>query len=142
MCFGEDSGRDPLGALGFGFFLVVAGYIFITQGNLLWAFIDWIELMSDASDLVRPPTALLYGAYTLFGLLGLANLVTVAIRYFLDRNRRRMAGDLFGGVALLTFAYAINMYSSGSLSFTGIFGLTAVVVGLMVILYFLTRKMW
>ena len=142
LCFGEETGRDPLDALSFGFFLVIVGIIFYTQGNLFWDFIGWVESMGDAGDLIRPPTVLLNGAYTFFGLLGLSNFLSVAIRYVVDRNRRRIMGDLFSGIALVSFAYAINMYSEGRLSFTGIFGVEAIVVGLLVIIYFLTRKMF
>ena len=142
LCFGGDSGRDPLGALGFGFFLVIVGIIIYAQGNLFWDFIGWVESMDNLGGLVRPPTVLLNGAYTFFGLLALSNFVTVAIRFLVDRNRRRIIGDLFAGIALSSFALFINMYSEGGLSFSGVFGGEAIVVGVLVIIYFLTKKIW
>jgi len=140
LCFGEE--RDPLDALGFGFFLVIAGIIFYTYGNPLWDFISWVESMGDAGSLIKPPIRLLDVAYMFFGLSGLANLVTVALRFTVDRNPRRIMSDLLSGIGLGVFAYLISLYAADTLSFSRVIGSQAIVVGLLIIVYFLTKSMW
>lgn len=140
FCFGEE--RDPLDALGFGFFLVIAGIIFYTYGNPLWDFISWVESMGDAGYLIKPPIRLLDAAYSFFGLSGLANIVTVVLRFTVDKNPRRIMSDLLTGIGLGTFAYLISLYSVDTLSFSGFIGSQAIVVGLLIIVYYISRNMW
>ena len=140
LCFGEE--RDPLDALGFGFFLVIAGIIFYTYGNPLWDFVSWVESMGDAGSLIKPPARLLDVAYTFFGLTGLANIVTVAFRFTVDRNPRRIMSDLLTGAGLIAFAYLISMYAADTLSFSGVIGSQAIIVGLLIIVYYVSRNTW
>jgi len=140
LCFGEE--RDPLDALGFGFFLVIAGIIFTTYGNPLWEFISWAESMGDAGSLIKPPARLLDIAYMLFGLSGLSNIVTVALRFTVDRNPRRIMSDLLSGIGLGAFAYLISLYSADSISFSGVIGSQAILVGVLIIVYYVSRNIW
>ena len=140
LCFGEE--RDPLDVLGFGFFLVIVGIILYTYGNPLWDFISWAESMGNAGSLLKPPIRLLDVAYMLFGLSGLSNIATVALRFTVDRNPRRIMSDLLSGIGLGAFAYLVSMYAADTISFSGVIGSQAIVVGLLIIVYYVSRNMW
>ncbi|GAF90664.1 unnamed protein product, partial [marine sediment metagenome] len=54
LCFGRESGRDPLDLLEFGLFLLVVGAVFLSKPDILTELIDWARLMADMGTPIRP----------------------------------------------------------------------------------------
>jgi len=139
LCFGEPN-RDPLGLIEFGLFLLVVGVTFQMNPTLAGDFISWVELMADGEILVRPPQELLRSGTIFFGLISLSNFFTASVRLLLDKNTRRIMSDVFSGVAILALTYLIKLYTDYAITGTMILALEAIVIGGLIIVYFLLRN--
>jgi len=139
LCFGEPNG-DPLGLIEFGLFLLVVGVTFQMNPTLAGDFISWVELMADGEILVRPPQELLRSGTIFFGLISLSNFFTASVRLLLDKNTRRIMSDVFSGVAILALTYLIKLYTDYAITGTMILALEAIVIGGLIIVYFLLRN--
>jgi len=132
--------RDYLGLVSFGIFLLVVGMVFVASPNIVSDFSLWIEQMTTAQDLIRPPEGLILGAITFFGLMGASDFFKAAIRLRIARSRRRVLTDMLSGIALVLFAYLIFLYGSHVLRWQMVLAIEAVAVGLLVILYSVIRS--
>ena len=139
-CFGIDQRRDPLGILDLGIFLLAVGVVFQLNPDLFSSLISWIEMMADLEILVMPPSALTNSAVIFFGFIGVANFGTAAIRIAIDKNMGRILQDALSGVGLLAFAYLINLFAQGSISWRMVLAGEAIVVGVLIIAYALFRS--
>jgi hypothetical protein len=80
------------------------------------------------------------GGSIFFGLIGLSNFFTAAVRLLLDKNTRRITSDVFSGVAVLALTYLIKLYADYAITGTMILALEAIVIGGLIIVYFLLRN--
>jgi len=126
----------------FGLLLLVVGVVYIANRGIFSAFISWVELASSQGALIRPPLELINSAALFFGLLGGSNFLTAIIRVMIDKVWRRILSDILSGIGLLTFAYLINLYAGYSIVWTNVIALEAVVVGSLIVLYFILRNVF
>jgi len=137
-CFGG-AGKDYSGLVSFGFFIIAVGIIFIVNPNIFSDFGTWVEAMVSQEGFVRPPEGLITGAMVFFGLIGASNFVMAGIKLAAGRGWRRALSDALSGVALVLFAYLINLYGIRSITWQTVFAIEAVAVGLLIALYSLVR---
>lgn len=142
LCFGAEPRRDPLGLVGFGLFLLVVGLVFQMNTGVHTEFLTWVESMADSEALVMPPETLLNSAVLFFGLIGLSNFLTAVIRFLIDKDRGRITTDVLSGVGILAFAYLINLWSSGAVTWTMVLAYEAILVGALIILGSVLRQMF
>jgi len=143
LCFGrEEPRRDPLGLIEFGLFLLTVGVVYMVNPNILSEFVSWVELMGDHGVGIRPPATLITSAALFFGLIGLSNLLTAAIRVAIDKVWGRILPDVLAGAGFLVFAYVVNLYSQQVISWTNILAIMAIVLGALVILYTVMRNLY
>ena len=140
LCFGAGEPRgDPLGIVEFGLFIIIVGVVYTLNPQIPGSFISWVELMGDLEMLVRPPATLIRSAVTFFGLLGGSNLLTAAIRVYMDKVPRRIAQDVISAMALLSLSYLISLYGAGEMAWTSVIALEAILIGALVIAYAFLR---
>jgi len=142
FCFGEEPRGDPLGIVGFGLFLLVVGLVFQMNTGVHTDFLSWVRSMADSEAFVMPPRILINSAMLFFGLIGLSNFLTAAIRFLVDKDRGRITTDVLSGVGLLAFAYLINLWSSGAVTWTMVLAYEAILVGALIILGSVLRQMF
>jgi len=142
LCFGSDSGRDPLGFLEFGLFLLVVGAVFLSNPSVPGELVDWVTLMADLGAPIRPQTSLISSATLFFGLTGLSNLFTAVVRVLMDKVWGRILSDLLAGAGLLSMAYLVSLYAKDAIKFTNVIAIEAIVFGVSVVLYFVLRDMF
>lgn len=143
LCFGAgERRRDPLGIVSFGVFLLVVGVVFYANPRFVSEFVSWVESMANQQVLRRPPASLISSAALFFGLIGASNFVTAGIRAAVDKVWRRVLSDLLSGVGLVSFAYLINQYGGHAISWMTVFGVEAIVVGALVVVYSMARKLF
>ena len=140
LCFG-DSGRDPLDVVEFGLFLLVVGVVFWLNPNVFGEFIAWVTLMADLEAYVDPPAVLTTGLTMFFGLIGGSNILTAAMRLFVDKNRGRILTDVLSGAALLTFTYLVSLLFRGEMVWTSVLAIEAIVVGASIVLYSILMRL-
>jgi hypothetical protein len=140
LCFRRESDRDPLGILEFGLFLLVVGVVFITNPDIPSEVIDWVRLMADLETPIRPTRTILSSATMFFILTGLSNLFTAGVRLLIDKVWRRILQDVLSGAGILAFAYLVSLYAKEALTWTNVLAIGAVVLGALMVLYFLFRK--
>lgn len=134
LCFGEEPKGDPLGIVGFGLFLLVVGLVFQMNTGVHTDFLSWVRSMADSEAFVMPPRALINSAVLFFGLIGLSNFLEAAIRFLVDKDPGRITTDVLSGVGFLAFAYIINLWSLGSITWTMVVAYQAIIIGVLVIL--------
>jgi hypothetical protein len=137
-CFGERE-RDYLGLVSFGFLLLTLGIVFTLNPNVIEDFRLWVELMSTSHILVRPPEGLIFSAMYFFGIVGVFNFAMAGIRLATNDIKRRVLSDIFSGIALILFAYLINLYGGHFLTWEMVIGLEAIACGLLVTVYSIVR---
>ena len=142
LCFGRESGRDPLDLLEFGLFLLVVGAVFLSNPDILTELIDWARLMADMGTPIRPPAPLISGATLFFGLIGLSNLFTAVVRMLMDKVWRRILPDLLSGAGFLAFAYLITLYAKEAITFTNVLAIMVIIFGALVVLYTVLRNIY
>ena len=136
FCFGESSKtKDYFGILSFGIFIIVVGVILITNPNLFSELGTWVERMADQGNVVRPPDGLIFSGIVFFGLLGVSDLIKVALRLAVDSSRRKALSDVHSGIALVGFAYFLHLYGERAISWQLTLAFEIVVIGLLVISY-------
>jgi len=133
-CFGERD-RDYFGMVSFGVFVLIIGIIFAANPNVLSNFRLWVEQMIREERIVRPPQGLIRSATLFFGLIGLSNFSLAGIRLVFEKVGRRVLGDVLSGVALLSFAYLINLYGMRALTWQMVLAIEAILCGILVIVY-------
>ena len=142
LCFGRESGRDPLDLLEFGLFLLVVGTVFLSNPSILSEIVDWVTLMAELSTPIRPKASLISSATLFFGLIGLSNLFTAVVRMLMDKVWRRILSDLLAGAGALAFAYLISLYAKEAITFTNVIAIETIVFGISVVLYAVLRDMF
>ena len=142
LCFGRESGRDPLDLLEFGLFLLVVGAVFLSNPSIPAELVDWVTLMADLSEPIRPQASLISSATLFFALVGLSNLFTAVVRVMMDKVWRRILSDLLAGVGTLAFAYLISLYAKEAITFANVIAIEAIVFGISVVLYAVLRDMF
>lgn len=140
-CFGTGE-KDYLGLMSFGTFILIVGIVFTINPNLISNFQWWIEQMANKESLVRPPRGLVTSATLFFGLIGLSDFFTAAIRLWIGKPRRRVLVDVLTGIALVIFAYLTYLYGSYTLTWQMAVAIEVVVIGLLVIAYSLARHVF
>jgi hypothetical protein len=133
-CFGEGE-RDYLGLVSVGFFIIIVGIVFLSNMNIIEEFRQWIELMSTRRTFVRPSDGLLSSAKLFFILAGVSNCVMAGIRMAFNDVKNRIISNALSGVALVLFAYFIQLYAARSITWVAALGYEAIAVGLLVMLY-------
>lgn len=139
-CFGEGE-RNYLGLVSFGFFIIVLGMVFLLNMNVIEEFRRWIELMTAQHAFVRPPDGLLSSAKLFFILAGVSNCIMAGIRIAVNDVKSRIISDALSGIALVLFAYFIQLCAAGSITWLAALAYEVVAVGLLVILYSVLRYM-
>ena len=142
LCFGEELQGDPLGIVDFGLLLLTVGLVFYLNSGVFSEFISWVQGMGDAGAYIRPPGSLMNSVVTFFGLIGASNFLTAIIRLQIDRTPWRIISDVFSGIALLVFAYLINLHFSGAMTWMAALAYEAIVVGILVIVGALLTKVY
>jgi hypothetical protein len=133
-------GGDPLGAVEFGFFIIIIGLIYTLNPRTLTEFISWLESMADLGSLIRPPSILVNSAMMFFAFLGGSNILIATIRMYMDKIPRRILQDVLSGIALLVFSYLIRLYGNQSIAWMTVLSLEAILVGGLVITYTFLRN--
>lgn len=142
LCFGEEPQGDPLGIVDFGLLLLTVGVVFYLNSGVFSEFISWVQGMGDAGTYIKPPGSMMNSVVTFFGLIGASNFLTAIIRLQIDRTPRRIISDIFSGIALLVFAYLINLHFSGAMTWMVALAYEAIVVGILVIVGALLTKVY
>jgi hypothetical protein len=137
-CFGERE-RDYLGLVSFGFLLLTVGIIFTLNPNVVDNFRSWIEEMSTTQKLVRPSDPLIFSAALFFGLIGVFDFAMAGIRLAANDYKRRVLADTLSGIALVLFAYLIQLYGGHHLSWLMVLGTEAIACGLLIVVYSIAR---
>ena len=133
-CFGESRAeRDYLGLISFGIFLIIIAYIFITNPWIPSDFFDWTDKLGQG--IFQPSERLIFVFAFFLGLIGVSNFIIATVRFALKQPWRKPLSDILGGVGLLSFAYFINLYGQGLLSWQLALVQSIIVVGLLVIIY-------
>ena len=140
LCFGEELQGDPLGIVDFGLLLLTVGLVFYLNSGVFSEFINWVQGMGDAGAYIKPPGSMMNSVVTFFGLIGASNFLTAIIRLQIDRTPTRIISDVFSGIALLVFAYLINLHFSGVMTWMVALAYEAIVVGILVIVGALLMK--
>jgi len=142
-CFGGiQRDRDYVNLISFAIFLMVLGIIFIVNRNVFSDFIMWIEQLTVIKMWIRPYPELINSAILFFGLMGVSNFITAGIRFMIEKASRKVLSDVVSGVALFWFAYLLNLYGSYVLKLRTIVAIELGTCGLLIILYFVVRKMF
>jgi len=131
--------KDYLGLVSFGAFILIVGIVFVANPNLVSDFSSWVEQMTDEQHLIRPSEGLVSSAILFFTLIGLSNFFEAGIKLWIVKARRRVLADILSGVALVLFAYLINLYGSYVLTWQMVLAIEAIAVGLLVVLYSIAR---
>lgn len=141
VCFGaREREKDHLGLVSFGMFLLIVGFVFLSNPHIIDDVLLWFDQLIRNQVLTRPPKRLITSAVLFFGLIGLSNFLTAGIRLMIGENRRRILADTLSGVGLVSFAYLINLYVGYVLTWRMVLAIEAVVCGLLVILYGVVRS--
>lgn len=140
LCFGREPERDPLGILEFGLFLLVVGAVFITNTDILSEMIGWVRAMVDLETPLRPTRSILSSATMFFILTGISNLFTAGVRLLMDKVWRRILQDVLSGAGILAFAYLLSLYAKEAMAWTSVLAIGAIVLGALIVLYFLLRN--
>jgi hypothetical protein len=134
-CFGEEKEeRDHLGLVPFGIFLLIVGYILITN--------PWISSYVQSlfenlgKGIFEPPPKQLRYIFALFlGLIGVSNFAMAGIRAIFGQPWRKPLGDVLLGVGLLSFAYLVYLNSQGLMTWQIVLVLGVIVIGILIISY-------
>lgn len=133
-CFGEGE-RDYLGLVSVGFFIIIVGIVFLSNMNIIEEFRQWIELMTTRQTFVRPLGGLLNSAKLFFILAGASHFIMAGIRIAFNDVKRRIITNTLSGIALVLFAYFIQLYAARSITWVAALAYEAIAVGLLVMLY-------
>jgi Flp pilus assembly protein protease CpaA len=109
--------------------------------NIIGDFRQWIEAMMAQKDFARPPDGLLSSAKLFFILAGVSNCIMAGIRIAINDVKSRIISDALSGIALVLFAYFIQLYAAESITWVATLAYEIIAVGLLVILYSVLRYM-
>ncbi|MEM3382765.1 MAG: zinc ribbon domain-containing protein [Nitrososphaerales archaeon] len=134
-CFGERRAeRDQLGLVSFGFFLLIVGYIFLTNTWILSEFQAFFESLGEG--VFVPPSSQLRYIFALFlGLIGLSDFVMAGIRVFLRQSWRRPLKDVLSGFGAILIAYLVYLNSQRLMTWQMVVVLSIITIGILVIIY-------
>ncbi len=133
-CFGEEE-KDYLGLVSLGFFLLAVGITYTLNTNVFDDFRFWIEKLIAEKTIVRPPSELIFSATIFLGASGFFSFIKAIVRILTNDVKRRIIADIFSGIALVIFAYLINLYGTGTLTWQTTLGTEIIVCGLLIALY-------
>jgi hypothetical protein len=140
LCFSEGKrGRDYLGYISFGFFIIIVGIVITITPNIFSIFQRWIEQLTNKQAWIRPPKGLINSATLFLYLIGVSSFLKAGIRFLVDKGRKQVLTDILPGVASVFFAYLINLYASHVLGFRMVLALETIICGLLVIAYTVVR---
>jgi len=126
---------DYLGLISFGIVIVVVGFLFLINPNLIANFGSWIEDMAKQKTLLRPPQGLINSAILFFAVIGVSSFFIGGVRFMSDRVMRRLLADISTGTALVLFSYLIYLYGTHALAWHVVLAAEAVVIGILIIIY-------
>jgi len=143
VCFGEgERYRDYSGLVSLGIFLVIVGAVFLANPSFISNFSSWIEQMTKAKTLSRPPQGLIDSATIFFSLIGLSDFFLAGVRFMADKRMRRVLVDILSGVALVLFSYLIYLYGKHALTWQMALAMEAIACGLLIISYSALRYLF
>lgn len=135
-CFGKEKrDRDYLGFISFGSFLIIIGIIISVNTSVFSNFLVWLNQLSNEQVWIRPPEELITSVTLFFGLLGLSHFFIAALKLIFNRSKRQGLNDIFSGVALILFAYMLNLYNDNVFRLRMILAIEVIICGLLIILY-------
>ena len=135
VCFEVEHRRDYTGLISFGIFLLIVGIVFIADPNMISSFNSWIEGMTRAKSLSRPPLDLIDSAALFLGLIGLSEFFLAGVRFIAYRLTGRTLSNILSGVALVIFSYLVYLYGRHDLTWQITLAAEIVACGLLVIAY-------
>jgi len=136
VCFGADKrGRDYMGFLSFGSFLIIIGIVITANSNVFSNFLVWLKQLTNERVWIRPPEELIISVTLFLGLIGISNFFIAALRFVINRSRRHGLIEILSGFALIFFAYLINLYNNHVLRLRMVGAIEVIVCGLLIILY-------
>ena len=91
--------------------------------------------MANEQSLVRPPNGLIFSATIFFGLLGVFEFFKAIVRLWAKTSKRRVLAGTLQGVALVLFAYLLDLYRRALVGWQFVLALEVVAVGLLVVIY-------
>lgn len=139
-CFGADKrGRDYMGFISFGSFLIIIGIVITVNSNVFSNFLVWFEQLTNEKVWIRPPEELITSSTLFFGLIGLSNFFLATLRFIVTRSKRRVLTEFLSGFALIFFAYLIRLYNNYVLRLRMVLAIEVVVCGLIIIFYSILR---
>jgi hypothetical protein len=139
-CFGADKrDRDYSGFISFGTFLIIIGIVFAVNNNVFSNLLEWFNQLVNEKVLIRPPETLINSVTLFFGLSGLSNFFVAVIKFIVNRHSKNLLSECLSSVALILFAYLINLFNNNMLRFRMVLGIEIVVCGLFIILYIVLR---
>lgn len=138
-CFGTPRKREPgpPDAIGFAFFLIIVGIVFLANPGLFTDFETWVKSFTPTGGVPRPPGSMIVSAITLFAAAGVFNFITVGIRFALKGRPRKMLSDAMTAIAWLVLAGFTSLYLGHSISGPVVVASELVVIGLLIIVYLL-----
>lgn len=140
-CFGTPSAQrrepGPPDAVSFAFFLLIVGLVFLANPGLFTDLETWARSAPPGGGVPRPPDPLIVSAITFFILAGAFDFVTAGIRFALKARPRKVFGDSMTGVAWIVLAGFTYLYLGRSISGPVVIASELVVIGLLIIVYFL-----
>jgi len=133
---------DVVGLIGFGIFLVLLGWTFISTPGLIEsikAFIIDFKLVEISPNFFIPAPQnnhpILYGAvYNFCILFGIAQIILLIIRFALN-DTSKGKGENIGGIFFwFSAAYLVGLLSFGSLVWNAFVGSIVVIIGASIII--------
>jgi hypothetical protein len=142
LCFSEELQGDPLGIIDIGLLLLIVGVVYQLNSGVFSEFISWVQGMGDVGIYIKPPDSMVNSVITFFRLIGASNFLTAIIRLQVDRTPKRIIADIFSGIALIVFAYLINLHFNGVMTWMVVLAYEAIVIGILVIVGVLLTKVY
>lgn len=139
VCFEAGRPADYTGLVSFGIFLLIVGIIFVANPNIISDFRVWGQAMTNTNAFAKPPLGLINSAALFFGLIGVSDFFVAGLRFVVQKRRRRVLRGALNGVGLVVLSYLLYLYGKGTLRGLSVLALEAVVIGLLVIVYAITR---
>ncbi len=127
----------PPGAVGFAFFLITVGIVFLANPGLFTDFETWVKTFTPTGGIPRPPDSMIVSAIVFFAAAGVFDFVTTGIRFAMKARPRKVLSDAMTGVAWVVLAAFTALYLWRLISGPVVIALELVVIGLLIIVYLL-----
>ncbi len=119
---------DPIGAAGFGVFLIVVAVIYINFPGVFGGFIDWLSSWADTGPTMLPTTLVEPVVWFFLG-MGAWSIAAALIRGLSGMRTSAAVRDFFGGLANFGIAYVLREYAAGALTWITFIALFFIILG-------------